>query len=69
MDEPPEHVRYDSNIEARPRGDLTGSRWLPEVDSSEIDTSLGLCEAFQVRTKVLRVLVDQPHQLFHKLAQ
>ncbi len=42
---------------------------MPEVDQREIDSAFGLCEAFEVSTKILGVVVDQPYQVFHQLTQ
>ena len=69
VDQPRDQCRYGADVLARSRRDLLSARRLPEVDHREIDAALRLRKVLQVAAEVLRVVVDERHQLFQELAQ
>ena len=65
---PPEHGRYDPNVQARPRRNLADARRPPEIDNRQINAALGLRESLQNAAEILGMLIDQLHQLFQQFA-
>ena len=69
VDQPRDQCRDGTNVHASSSRDLAGARRLPEVDHREVDAALGLGKALQMVAEVLRVVVDQRHQIFQELTQ
>ena len=69
VDEPAEHGRDGADVRPGARRDLAGARRPPEIDRRQIDPALGPGQTLQMTTKILRVVIDERHQLFHQAAQ
>ena len=69
VDEPAEHGRDGADVHPGARRDLAGARRPPEIDRRQIDPALGPGQTLQMTAKILRVVIDERHQIFHQAAQ